>query len=255
MQRLSMHLIMRNIGIALERIRVRENITQREMAALLDVSLPTYSRLATGKAEDIPLSKLMPIYEKYRIPPLALTGIRDIYSDLLHAAAELSEQQQKYLLYLSNKLQKIEELNSETFVGKHVLLHIPVGEQKDGMFYQGERLEIMNIGHYATLDPKINCAFQIVSSYYQPCYYKDDILLVEETSALRDGCVTLVENTETHQFYIREYRADSIPRLCSVTGVEPDLPLFPNFSSNSTPYLCHGVVKAVAGPGFRRNFL
>lgn len=195
--------ILKNFAENLEKERLSLGYTQEKMAKQLDLSLTAYKALIKCERNKIDVFTLVKLYEltgKFAFEFLECAD--DTKTKIIQKLNYLSEQQ----LFLIHSVVEIERLfkAEHTDYEDYVTLFIPTGDMKDGMIYDSNHVDKVNVASYRKkFGNKIHYAIEITSSHLAPVYTKGDKLLITK-QPIRDGDTGLFLNKEDGRLYIRK---------------------------------------------------
>lgn len=199
-----------NFITTLEKVRCDINLTQKDMAEKLGVSLSNYKKIITGD------TKKLDLYIAYVVH--CLTGkflFEMISGDDLPLHNQVFRIVQKLRKLNPKQLNFIESIVDfeidfsdfhKTNEGEHIIsMLILTGDMEDGMIYDSTHVNKINIGNCNQIYKDVNFAVKVTSNHLTPAYVQGDILLVSK-SPVRDGDVGIFINKETGRAYLRKYQ-------------------------------------------------
>lgn len=201
-------------NIEIERIKL--NLTQKQMADKLDLSLSAYKRIITCSTDKIDLYVIYKLYELTGKLAYEFTSVTDPFLELKKKIMGLSPSQMSYINALID-FEKSFSSAHEDFED-YVTVYIPTGNMEDGMIYDSANVEKINIADYRKkYGSQIGCGLRITSTHLQPVYNIGDTLLIANKS-IRDGDTGIFINCEDGRLYLRKYYQTMPCKLEPING-------------------------------------
>lgn len=206
----------RQFAEKLECERVALNLTQKQMADKLELSLSAYKRIITGTTEKIDLYLIYKLYQLTGKLAYEFTEVTDPYLELKKKIMDLSESQIAYIDGLIDFEKSFKDSHED--YDDYVSVYVPTGNMEDGMLYDSANVEKVKIGNYRKkYGNLISCGVKITSNHLHPVYNKGDILLISRQS-IRDGDTGIFLNRENGRAYLRKFYQTTPCKLESVNG-------------------------------------
>lgn len=184
----------------------KEGLTLSSLSQKADLSEDTLRSLIYGKSQDVKLSTITKIAEVLDCSIDYLIGRYDWFYDeppikKIQTLSPRSIQTIQKLITL--------ELNSTQLPSqKHsniIPILIPTGKVKDGNYYDNTTFQEHDISDYPNhLQQIINLGIMINSDYYEPTYYKNDILLLSTEKKPEFGDIAVYQSVDG-RIYIRQF--------------------------------------------------
>lgn len=213
MTRLEMN---REFADNLERERIRLNLTQKQMAAKLEMSLSAYKRLITCSTEKIDLYVIYKLYKMTGKLAYEFTSISDPYLDLKKKITNLIPSQVAYIDALVDFELSLSDMGM--MPKDYLTVYIPTGNMEDGMIYDSAAVEKVYLPDYKSrYGDQLSCGIRITSNHLHPVYNKDDIILIAQKS-IRDGDTGVFINRTNGRAYIRKFYQTTPCRLEPING-------------------------------------
>ena len=204
-------------AVNIERERIRLNLTQKDMANKLEMSLSAYKRLITCSTDNIDLYVIYKLYKLTGKLAYEFTSVSDPYLELKKKIANLAPSQLAYI----DALVDFEKAFSDTCISPedYITVYIPTGNMEDGMIYDSAAVEKVHLPNYrARYGNQISCGIRITSNHLHPVYNKGDIILIAQKS-IRDGDTGVFINHISGRAYIRKFYQTSPCKLEPVNGL------------------------------------
>ena len=218
----------------------KSKISLSYLSAQADISEDTLRSIIYGKSQDIKLSSILKIARVLDCSLDSLIG-RSLYSiqeeNMIKQLRNLSPHSLRTVQALINLEEKTTLQNSET--GKEsIRVFIPVGNMKDGFFYDNCYFDSLDITNYPKeLKDKITLGIKMTSSHFEPIYFNNDILLLSLDTAPEVNDIVLSVNKDGRLFL----------RKLTPFGLEPINRFGKKISANElNDYTTLGVVIKVA---------
>lgn len=214
MTRLEMN---REFADNLEKERISLNLTQKQMAAKLDMSLSAYKRLITCSTDKIDLYVIYRLYKLTGKLAYEFTSISDPYLDLKKKITNLTPSQVAYIDGLVDFERSFSDIGMTP--EDYLTVYIPTGNMEDGMIYDSAAVEKVHLPDYrARYGNQISCGIRITSNHLHPVYNKGDIILIAQKS-IRDGDTGVFINRANGRAYIRKFYQTTPCRLEPINGL------------------------------------
>lgn len=201
----------------LEKERIALNLTQKQMADKLEMSLSAYKRLITCNTDKI---DLYVIYKLYRLTgklAYEFTSISDSHLELKKKITNLTLSQLAYIDALVDFEKSFSDIDMRA--DNYLTVYIPTGNMEDGMIYDSAAVEKVYLPDYrARYGDQISCGIRITSNHLHPVYNKGDILLIARKS-IRDGDTGIFINHSNGRAYIRKFYQTTPCRLEPINGL------------------------------------
>lgn len=186
----------------LEKGRVKQGLTQQQMADKLEMSLPGYRKMVSGNTEIVDLCKAYKASNILNIPLSILCGsenIRDrITNELYHSSDGMCSRIDYYLEY-SKKVHNA--VSNTTTEGRVIDVLTMQGYMTDGMQMNSRNIEKKIIPNkYGNRAVK---GVIITEHSFLPVYTKGDVVLLEETTS-RHGDICMVIHLPSQRLYLRK---------------------------------------------------
>lgn len=190
-----------------------KNLTLSSLATQANLSEDTLRSVLYGKSQDIKLSTMIKIADVFGCSLDELVN-RQTYSksdtELFNRIHHLSPASKRMV----EAIVEFEEITSLTHsVNGEMLIPvlIPNGNLKDGIFYDCNHFEQLDISEYPNaIRGKIDFGFKILSENFIPNYYPNDILLLTRTRIPEHGDHILYLNRENQRLHLRKYTANGL---------------------------------------------
>ena len=184
-----------------------QKLTLSSLASLSDLSEDTLRSIIYGKSQDIKLSTLIKIADVLQCSLDELIN-RNTYShDVLLLIKRIKKLPKRSLtaLEIIVSLEEKSMLHKST-LGKEVIpVFIPKGNMRDGMYYNGNIYEGLDISGYPiNLIRDTTFGLLIQTEYYEPIYHPNDILLLSVNHNPRFYDIVLYINNNG-RIFIRQY--------------------------------------------------
>lgn len=201
----------------LEKERINLNLTQKQMAGKLEMSLSAYKRLITCNTDKIDLYVIYKLYKLTGKLAYEFTSISDSYLELKKKIANLTLPQLAYIDALVDFEKSFSDIDMRA--DNYLTVYIPTGNMEDGMIYDSAAVEKVYLPDYrARYGDQINCGIRITSNHLHPVYNKGDILLIARKS-IRDGDTGIFINHSNGRAYIRKFYQTTPCRLEPINGL------------------------------------
>lgn len=181
----------------------KSKISLSYLSTQADISEDTLRSIIYGKSQDIKLSSILKIAHVLDCSLDSLIG-RSLYSiqeeNIIKQLRNLSEHSLRTVQVLIDLEEKTTLQNSSTDK-ETISVFLPVGNMKDGIFYDTSRFESLDITNYPQeLKNKIAFGIKIISSHFEPVYFMNDILLLSLENAPEVNDIVLSVNNEGRIF-------------------------------------------------------
>lgn len=197
----------RNFTLNIEKGRIKQGLTQSQMATLLEMSLSGYKKMISGSTAKIDLHTM---YLLHRIFGKCFFEMIDEYEEdeeLLLNFKMLSSSQKKYIKGLVDFELAFTTNNQNST--DYITVFVPTGNMEDGMFFDSANYIKVNASVYRKkFGTDLHCGIQITSDHLHPTYNMGDILLICR-KAIREGDTGIFLNKETGRLYIRKLHAST----------------------------------------------
>lgn len=201
----------------LERERTKLNLTQKQMADKLEMSLSAYKRLITCSTEKIDLYVIYRLYKLTGKLAYEFTSISDPYLDLKKKITNLTLPQMAFVEGLIDFEKSFSDIGMAP--EDYLTVYVPTGNMEDGMIYDSASVEKVHLPDYkARYGNQISCGIRITSNHLHPVYNKGDILLIAQKS-IRDGDTGVFINHINGRAYIRKFYQTTPCRLEPINGL------------------------------------
>ena len=210
------------------RITLREklkekNLTLNSLASLSDLSEDTLRSIIYGKSQDIKLSTLIKIADVLHCSIDELIN-RKTYSKSEQLLFKQIHSLPRRSIQVINMLVNIEERSAlqKSVTGIELIpLFIPKGNFRDGMYYDGNLFDSLDITDYPiSLKKESSFGLKIVTTFYEPIYYPNDILLLSAKAHPILNDIVLYIN-KNGKIYIRKYTELGLEPLGSLGDLIP----------------------------------
>ncbi|WWR14509.1 helix-turn-helix domain-containing protein [Lachnospiraceae bacterium JLR.KK008] len=207
-----------NFILNIEKERVKQNLTQAQMAKKLDMSLSGYKKMVSGVTTKIDL------YTVYLLRNLTGKWVFELIDDYPEDS-ELVMKLQKLSLRQKNFIRGIIDFELE-FANSHrdepaedyITVFVPTGNMEDGMIYDSSNYYKLNAAAYRKkFGNDLYCGIQVTSDHFHPVYNLGDVLLVCH-KAIREGDTGIFLNKETGRAYIRKLHPSDTWILDPING-------------------------------------
>lgn len=224
------HVYKNNFSLNCERIRFALNISQKEMAEYLRISLPNYKKIVQGDVEGIRyaygryLSELTGIYINDLFDDVIDVNNIDTYPymKLIKQTSMTQRKNTRARLEIQAKMRDDED-------GETVTLEMVT---PNGEFFDGFTLDTLS--YYEVKIPKyiyeehkkeLLCAVRMPTSYYKPTFMRDDIVLIGRSRAPRENEISVL--IHNHEIFFRKIEMGDKIRLVSIKDKMPTILLDP----------------------------
>lgn len=208
-----------------------EKLTLSSLASLSDLSEDTLRSIIYGKSQDIKLSTLIKIADVLHCSLDELIN-RYTYPHEVHRIIDRIGKLPKRSLRVIQIVITLEEktLVQKSKHGKDVIpLFIPKGNFHDGMYYDGNIYESLDISNYPIyIKKETSFALKIQTSYLQPIYFPNDILLISTNHNPKHHDIVLYANN-SGKVFIRKYTDMGLEPLTNFGEIIPSKELL-NFT-------------------------
>ena len=229
------HVYKNNFSINCERIRVALNISQKEMAEYLRISLPNYKKIVQGDVEGIRyaygryLSELTGIYINDLFDDVVDVNNIDTYPymKLIKQTSMTQRKNTRARLEIQAKMRDDED-------GETITLEMitPNGEIFDGFTLDTLSYYEVKIPKYIYEEHKkeLLCALRMPTSYYKPTFMRDDIVLIGRSRNARENEISVL--IHKHEVFFRKVEITDKVRLVSIKDNMPTIVLDPKEFDN-----------------------
>lgn len=190
-----------------------KKVTLSAMAESAGISEDTLRSMVYGNAKDAKLSTVVKIADSLRCTLDELIG-RNIYTKKEKDIMDQIKTLPRETLNLIDKLVKFEKeslLNNSKTNKEFVTMFILNGCMKDGMYYDGASIELLDISEYPqVLKRDVSVAVKVLSNQLEPICHMNDVILLTAKKPEYDDIVIYVDKAE--RVYIRKY---------TILGLEP----------------------------------
>ncbi len=181
----------------------KSKITLSYLAYQADISEDTLRSIIYGKSQDIKLSSILKIAQVLDCSLDSLIG-RSVYSiqeeNMIKQLRNLSEHSLRTVQLLID-LEEKTSLNHSNSSKKLLTVFVPIGNIKDGIFYDNSNFESLDISNYPReLSEQLSCGIKMTSSHFEPTYFVNDILLLSQQNAPEINDVVLCINSAGRLF-------------------------------------------------------
>lgn len=192
----------KNFILNIEKERLKQDLTQAQMAVKLQMSLSGYKKMISGATTKIDLHIMYLLHSMTGKWIFELVDEQDEYSELILGIKQLSASQKrtvKGLVDFELEFSAIHE-DAEEFI----TVFVPTGNIEDGMIFDSSNFRKINASAYRRkFGDKLYCGIQITSDHLHPVYHMDDILLICR-GPIREGDTGIFLNKENGCAYIRK---------------------------------------------------
>lgn len=156
------------------------NLTQSEMAQILDISSTAYKKLISGEVQKISIAYEARLHKRFGVWLFEMIDENIPMANSIRMMKSMNDHQIKFIESLIAFEYRL--AHKSTITGMDYLTcFVPTGNLEDGMIYDSSNIEIIDI---TGIKPKypgrlISCGIKITSNHLHPVYHIDDILLVE----------------------------------------------------------------------------
>lgn len=225
-----------------ERERELLGLTQKQMAAKLELSLSAYKRMVDGETSKIDLYTAFRLYQLTGKLSYEFANASDPLLDLKRKISGLSPSQVSYIDSMIDFEKAFGRQHADH--EDYVTVYVPTGNMEDGMVYDSSNVEKMNIAAWRRrYGSQISCGIRVTSNHLHPVYLKGDTLLISRR-AMRDGDTGAFINCENGRAYLRKYYQTDPCRLEPVNGCGETFFVDPNDPEDMDRWIKFGVVIA-----------
>lgn len=159
----------------------KKKITLSYLSVQADISEDTLRSIIYGKSQDIKLSSILKIADVLDCSLDSLIG-RSIYTvqeeQIIKRLRNLSEHSLRAVQVLID-LEEKTSLQSSCSGKETLTVFLPTGNVKDGIFYDSNRFETLDISNYPDkLKKDLSFGLKMLTSNFEPLYFINDILLL-----------------------------------------------------------------------------
>lgn len=184
------------------RCSLREKLKEQKLslstlASLSDLSEDTLRSIIYGKSQDIKLSTLLKIADVLHCSIDELIN-RNRYPQEVKKLFERILKLPKSSIKTIQTIITLEEkrLLQKSVYGKEIIpVFIPKGNMQDGMYYDGNVFESLDITNYPVkLKNETNYGIKIQTDYFEPIYYTNDIILISSGNTPKKSDIVIYVN-------------------------------------------------------------
>ena len=184
------------------RCSLREKLKEQKLslstlATLSDLSEDTLRSIIYGKSQDIKLSTLLKIADVLHCSIDELIN-RNRYPQEIKKLFERILKLPKSSIKTIQAIIILEEkrLLQKSMYGKEIIpVFIPKGNMHDGMYYDGNTYESLDISNYPIkLINEVNYGIKIQTDYFEPIYYTNDIILISSCKSPNKSDIVIYIN-------------------------------------------------------------
>lgn len=184
----------------------QQKLTLSSLASLSDLSEDTLRSIIYGKSKDIKLSSLLKISDVLHCSIDELINHKAYTNEtqrIFDRILKLPQSSINNILVITTLEEK--RLLNKSIYGKHTIpLFIPKGNMRDGMYYDGNIYETMDITNYPdNLINDTSFGLKIMTDNYEPIYHKNDILLLSTNNKPKPSDIVLYINNSGKIFIRR----------------------------------------------------
>ena len=192
----------KNFILNIEKERIRQNLTQAQMASKLQMSLSGYKKMISGATTKIDLHIMYLLHSMTGKWIFDLVDEHDEDMDLFLEIKQLSPSQKKTVKGLVDFELEFAAVHENT--EDYITVYIPTGNMEDGMILDSYNYTKINAASYRKkFGEKLHCGIQVTSDHLHPVYNLGDILLICRGS-IREGDTGVFLNKESGRAYIRK---------------------------------------------------
>lgn len=207
-----------NFILNVEKERIRQNLTQAQMAKKLDMSLSGYKKMVSGVTTKIDLYTAYLLYNMTGKWIFELIDDSPEDADIIRNLRKLSPRQKNFIKGIIDFEIAFSDSHKEEPEEDYITVFVPTGNMEDGMIYDSSNYFKMNASSYRRkFGNDLYCGIQVTSDHFHPVYNLGDILLICH-KAIREGDTGLFFNRETGRAYIRKLQPSSTWILNPVNG-------------------------------------
>lgn len=206
---------MKDFGLYLEMDRTGRNMSQKEYAKCLGLSLSSYKRIINGESsvKSVELANKL-----YRLTGKFLFEFTDESTPTLELVKKLKGLNSRQLAFINSivdfELKYADSSDAENMIS----VIVPTGEVGDGMIWDSCSIEKVNADSYIKkFGPALTHGVKVNSTNLVPVYNKDDILLISR-KPIRNGDVGIFIRHEDGCAYLRKLEAGKPAALVPVNG-------------------------------------
>ena len=192
----------KNFILNIEKERIKQNLTQAQMASKLQMSLSGYKKMISGATTKIDLHIMYLLHSMTGKWIFELVDEHDEDSDLILGIKQLSASQKKTVKGLIDFELDFSAVHENT--EDYITVYIPTGNMEDGMILDSFNYTKINASSYRKkFGERLHCGIQVTSDHLHPVYNLGDILLICRGS-IREGDTGVFVNKENGRAYIRK---------------------------------------------------
>ena len=184
----------------------KKKITLNYLSVQADISEDTLRSIIYGKSQDIKLSSILKIADVLDCSLDSLIG-RSPYSiqeeSIIKQLRNLSEHSLSAVQVLIDLEEKTSIQNSTS--GKETIsIFLPTGNVKDGIFYDSNRFETLDITNYPdVLKKNTTFGIKVTTPHFEPVYFINDIILLSQNALPTNNDIVLYLDN-TGRMYLRK---------------------------------------------------
>ncbi len=232
--------IVSNFILNVEKERLKQNLTQAQMAKKLEMSLSGYKKMVSGVTAKVDL------YTVYLMQHMTGKWIFELIDDyqedteIILKLKELSLRQKNFIEGIIDF--EIEFSVSHENCNDYITVFVPTGNMQDGMVYDSSNFFKINAASYRKkFGDDLYCGIQVTSDHLHPVYNLGDILLVCRKS-VREGDTGIFFNKENGRAYIRRLMPASSWILEPINGYGEPIAIDRHNETESAKWIRFGYI-------------
>lgn len=232
--------IVSNFILNVEKERLKQNLTQAQMAKKLEMSLSGYKKMVSGVTAKVDL------YTVYLMQHMTGKWIFELIDDyqedteIILKLKELSLRQKNFIEGIIDF--EIEFSVSHENCNDYITVFVPTGNMQDGMVYDSSNFFKINATSYRKkFGDDLYCGIQVTSDHLHPVYNLGDILLVCRKS-VREGDTGIFFNKENGRAYIRRLMPASSWILEPINGYGEPIAIDRHNETESAKWIRFGYI-------------
>ena len=208
---------------ALRKQLQEKKLTLNALSAQADLSEDTLRSIIYGKSQDIKLSTIIKIADVFEC------SIDDMIGHPIYSEEERSTiLKMRHLCNRSKRsVQFILDFEEKTTLCKStqgkdiIIVYLPTGNMKDGMFFDSFITEELDISEYPdAIKENTTFALKIITNHFEPAYYQNDILLFSRKHLPEYGDIIFYLDDD-QRIYIRKYTEKGLEPISNFGKIIP----------------------------------
>lgn len=194
--------IVNNFTLNVEKERLRQKLTQEQMAKKLGLSLSGYKKMISGATTKIDLYTALLLHNMTGKWIFELIEEHEDNTEIILKLRELSSFQKNFIKGILDF--EISFSSSHENADDYITVFVPTVNMEDGMFCDSSNWIKVNAASYRKrFGENLYCGIKVTSNHLNPVYHLGDILLICRDS-IHEGDTGIFFNKENGMVYVRK---------------------------------------------------